>query len=112
MGAQFLIDNNLTEGVFTIYNWGGYLIWNYPQIKPPVDGRMHLWRDSSGVSAFEEFYKIEQDLESIEDSKYNIAFVNPDKNVYERLIKLMEQGKWRRVYRDQYSSIFIRSERK
>lgn len=111
-GAEFLVKNNLTEEVFTIYNWGGYLIWNYPQIKPPVDGRMHLWRDEKGVSAFEEFYRVEQDLESIENSKYNIAFVSPEKNVYDRLLKLMEQGKWRRVYRDEYSSIFIRIEKK
>lgn len=107
-GAQFLIENNLNDNLFTLYNWGGWLIWNYPEVKPPVDGRMHLWRDHQGFSAFEFFYKYEQDLESIDESKWDVAFVPPSKNVYQRLEKLMKAGKWKRVYRDEFSAVFVR----
>lgn len=106
--AQYLINNKLTDNLFTIYNWGGWLIWNYPQIKPTVDGRMHLWRDEKGYSGFEYFYQFEQDLENIDKGSWDVAFVPPNKNVYQRLEKLMKEGKWRRVYRDEFASIFIR----
>ncbi|MBI2611214.1 hypothetical protein HYW54_00520 [Candidatus Gottesmanbacteria bacterium] len=110
-GAQFLLDHKLikdNDNFFTIYNWGGFLIWNFPEIKPPIDGRMHLWQDERGYSAFAEFYPIEQDWVNIDKTKYNIAFVSPTKPVYYRLLKLSKEKKWRQVYEDDVSGIFVR----
>ena len=109
-GAEFLVNNNLHKGgkLFTIYNWGGFLIWNFPEIKPTIDGRMVFWKDEKGYSAFAEFYPIEQDLVNIDKTKYNVAFVSPQKNVYQRLEKLVKAGKWDKVYEDEISGIFVR----
>lgn len=106
--AQFLIDNKLTENVYTLYSWGGWLIWNYPGVKPVIDGRMHLWRENS-YSGFEEYYAYEQNFKDIDTSKYNTVLISPDRPVYDRLIKLENAGKWKMVYNDQNASVFVRN---
>jgi len=108
--AEFIIKNKLNrKDLLTMYNWGGWLIWNYPQIKPTIDGRMHLWRDEKGYSGFEEFYAIEQNLTDIDKTKYNSAFFSPQKPVYQRLTELTQQKKWKMIYQDNYSAVFIRN---
>jgi len=61
----------LTSDLSTPYSWGGWMIWNYPDVKPSIDGRMHLWEDEKGYSAFAEYYTNVQDWESIDKSRYN-----------------------------------------
>jgi len=41
---QFLKDHPQGERMFNEYNWGGYLIWQYPEKKVFIDGRMASWR--------------------------------------------------------------------
>jgi len=40
----YLIQKNIKGNVLSVYNWGGYLIWKYPDKKVFVDGRMPSWR--------------------------------------------------------------------
>ena len=47
-------------------------------------------------------------LVKIDKTKYNVAFVSPQKNVYQRLEKLVKAGKWDKVYEDEISGIFVR----
>jgi hypothetical protein len=108
--AQYLVDNNLTSNLFTFYNWGGWLIWRYPEVKPSLDGRMHLWKDSQGYSAFAAYYPLEQDLEDIDFSKYDVVLIDKDKPLYSRLLQLSDQGKWALLFRDQYAAIFLRQD--
>lgn len=108
--TQFLIDNKLTENLMTTYDWGGYMIWNFPQIKPSIDGRMHLWRDEAGYSAFAYYYPFEQNWKDIDQSKYNIVFMSTKKEAYNRLIELVKEKKWRIVYQDNNAAIFIRNQ--
>ncbi|MFC1649721.1 hypothetical protein ACFL2C_03365, partial [Patescibacteria group bacterium] len=43
--AVEFLKNKPTKGrLFSPYNWGGYLVWNYPQKKVFIDGRMPSWR--------------------------------------------------------------------
>lgn len=112
--VAFLIKNQLTdENLFTLYDWGGWLIWNYPEIKPTIDGRMVLWQDEKGYSAFAAYYPVEQDLKNhdIEKTNYNVAFISPSKPVYHRLMELAKQGKWKLVYNDTYAGIFVRGKK-
>ncbi len=107
--AEFLIKNNLNrDKLITLYDWGGWIIWNYPQIRPSIDGRMHLWKDEKGYSAFAEYYPIEQNWKDIDASGFNTAFMSPSKSGYDRLIELAKEGKWKLVYQDQFAGIFIR----
>lgn len=93
----------------TLYNWGGWMIWNYSDMKPSTDGRMHLWRDETGYSAFEYDYYIEQTLTDIDDSKYSVVFTATYKPIFKRLQELAKEGKWRQVYKDKFSVIYLRN---
>lgn len=107
--VEFLEKNNLTSNLSTPYSWGGWMIWNYPNVKPSIDGRMHLWKDESGYSAFAKYYTNAQDWESIDKSKYNVVLALKIKPIYKRLTKLSKEGKWRMAYKDSFSAIFIRN---
>ncbi|MBA3724248.1 MAG: hypothetical protein H0W89_05175 [Candidatus Levybacteria bacterium] len=107
--VAYLKENNLTQNVYTVYGWGGWLIWNHPQVKPSIDGRMHLWQDGE-YSAFREYYEVEQNRNDINETDYNIVLIPPDKPVYERLIKLENAGKWKMVFSDKHAAVFVRTE--
>lgn len=93
----------------TYYGWGGYMIWRYPQIKPSIDGRMTLWRDEAGYSAFEEYYNYEQNLNDIEKSSYDTVLMYKEKPLYKHLEKLTAQGKWQKIYEDKEAGVFVRT---
>jgi len=44
--------------IFNTYSWGGYFIYNLPEVKVFVDGRMPHWRDRSGYSAMGEYVDV------------------------------------------------------
>ncbi|MBI3379761.1 hypothetical protein HY029_03345 [Candidatus Gottesmanbacteria bacterium] len=106
--AEFLKNYKYTGKLMTFYNWGGWLIANYPEIKPSIDGRMHLWRDSSGYSAFIDYYPFEQNRKDIDQSDYNVVFMTTAKPIHRRLMELVKMGKWKIVYSDTRASIFVR----
>ncbi len=107
--AEFLQNYNYDpDKLLTFYDWGGFLIWNYPQIKPSIDGRMHLWRDTSGYSGFEDYYGYEQNFKDINSSKYDIVLINNTKPLYRRLAALAREKKWELVYSDKRASVFIK----
>ncbi len=107
--ADFVIGNKINQReLLTMYNWGGWIIWNYPEIKPTIDGRMHLWKDKKGYSGFVDYYEYEQNLKDIDESNYNAVLMSPEKHVYKKLLKLTKEGKWKLVYEDDYSGVFVR----
>ncbi len=106
--AQYIKDHNFTNNLLTIYGWGGWLIWNYPSIKPSIDGRMDQWRDASGYSAFAAYYPLEQNWRDIDASSYNVVLMTREKPLFNHLVMLANEGKWELVYADAYCGIFIR----
>lgn len=108
--AEFLIEHRLNHSLFSLYGWGGWLIWNYPQIKPTIDGRMHLWVQN-GYSGFADYYSIEQNLKDIDSTDYDVVYMSSQKPVYNRLLQLVRQGKWNLVYQDRDAGIFVRKDK-
>lgn len=109
---EFLLEQQYKSPIMTMYNWGGWMIWNYPQIKPSIDGRMHLWKDKTGYSAFKKYYAYEQSQDDINNSKYNVVYISSKKPIYQRLIQLVRENKWSIVYQDRYAAVFIRKNAK
>lgn len=108
--AEYLIKNELTHDIFTLYGWGGWLIWNYPEIKPLIDGRMHLWQDENGYSGFMEYHELMQNTKDIDKSKYNAVYL--DLYPYplaKRLRQLTILGKWELVYIDDFAVVYKRT---
>lgn len=106
---NFIKKYNLTQNLSTPYSWGGWMIWNFPEVKPSIDGRMHLWKDEKGYSAFGEYYAFVQDWKSIDKSGYNTVLVLKQKPMFKRLKNLTKEGKWRFVYEDDLSAVFVRT---
>jgi len=108
--AAKVLNKYYIEGkTMTLYNWGGWLIWNYPHLKPSSDGRMHLWRDENGYSAFVHDYALEQNMKDIDKSKYDVVFTATYKPIFKRLKKLSADKKWNFVYQDKTTALFKRS---
>lgn len=107
--GEYILKNNLnTKKVFTIYSWSGYLIWNFPQIPPPVDGRMLLWKDGNGFSGYDYYNAILLNQIDIDKTDYQVAMVNTIPKVYKRLLQLEKENKWELVYKDKYANVFIK----
>lgn len=106
--ADYLREKKLTKNLLTFYNWGGFLTWNYPDIKPSIDGRMPFWRNEKKYSGFLDYYQYEQDWKSVDSSTYDTVLISHGKPLYKRLLTLEEKGKWQEVYADDRASIFVR----
>ncbi|MBI3955461.1 hypothetical protein HY338_03385 [Candidatus Gottesmanbacteria bacterium] len=105
-----MINNKLAgDDLLTFYNWGGFIIWNYPYLKPSIDGRMHLWREDKGYSAFDEYYPLEQNLKEIDNSRYTKVLINTSKPLYKKLMKLVDQDKWKLLYSDDLAAVFSKN---
>jgi hypothetical protein len=107
-GAEALRQYYQPGKTMTLYNWGGWMIWNYPAMKPSTDGRMHVWEEN-GYSAFTYDYQFEQNIKDVDTSIYNVVFTLPDKPIVQRLRELARQTKWKKVYEDATSVIFVRN---
>jgi hypothetical protein len=59
--VQYLKENPIEGNMFNEYAWGGYLIWQLPEKKTFIDGRMPSWRVDD-ESVFEEYIKHIQSL--------------------------------------------------
>jgi hypothetical protein len=107
--AEYLLNHKLTENLFSYYDWGGWLIWNYPSIKPSIDGRMHVWKDDSGYSASYDFDAYINAQKNIDQSAYDVIYIPMDRSpLYMELSRLVTQNKWKLAYRDDDSGIIIR----
>lgn len=106
--AEFLAARPLPGRLLSLYDWGGWLIWRYPTVKPSVDGRMTVWRDASGYSAFEEYLGYEAGLRDIDASEYGVVYVAPNRPIHARMMALVAEGRWEVAYSDPLASIFVR----
>lgn len=105
---EFLKNYEPKGNLMTFYDWGGWIIWNYPEIKPTIDGRMVFWRDENGYSGFLKYYRVEQNIDDIEKSQYDLVLMSPNKPVYQHLEKLAETERWKIIFEDEVSGIFQR----
>lgn len=108
--AQHVKANLANRKIYTTYDWGGWLIWNYPEIKPGVDGRMSTWTDEKGHNAFIQYVMYEQDRENIDTADYEVVYLSPGKQaLFNRMLALVEEGRWSISYKDGFAFVFVRN---
>jgi hypothetical protein len=130
--ALVYLGNNLPEGrIFSTYEWGGYLIWKFPQKRIFVSGAMPVWRweetNSTLSSAYETYYSMllgETDYIQVFD-KFNIDTVlwHSKENIRQSPLSLLlkrfglakesfdflgqlESDGWKKTYDDGVSVIY------
>ncbi|HBC72774.1 MAG: hypothetical protein UX91_C0006G0068 [Candidatus Amesbacteria bacterium GW2011_GWB1_47_19] len=108
-GAEFIIAHSLNKpDLLTAYEFGGWLIWNYPQIKPYIDGRMHIWSQND-FSPFAYYYSVSESGEQdINDSQFNTVFISKDTHLYFELERRSKTGSWKKIFEDATTAIFVR----
>lgn len=111
-GATAYLKQNLPRGRgFTLYDWGGYLIWRLPEIKTFIDGRMHLWQ-IQGHYIMEEHEKLitaSGDWDKVfHDLDFAWALLPPNSNLAQRLEALAQAKIWEKVYQDEKATIYLR----
>ena len=60
---EYLRQNPVLGNLFAPYNWGGYIIWKYPEKKVFIDGRMPIWQQkdpplNESANVFNEYLEI------------------------------------------------------
>jgi hypothetical protein len=91
--VNFIEERNLSNNVFTSFNWGGYMLWKMPQRKTFIDGRMTYWEQNQApyqesTDAFSEYNDILAGITSIDEAiqKYHIrTILLPKKDPYKPL---------------------------
>jgi len=104
---QFLKANPVSGNMFNDYDWGGFIIWQYPEQKVFVDGRMPSWRQN-GKHVFNDHQKISSvsaDFRELLD-EYDISWVFTRSNALLAII-LVGDG-WEGVYQDNKAAILKR----
>ena len=89
----------LSENMFNDYAWGGYLIWQIPERKLFIDGRMPSWRQN-GQFVFKEYIEVTEAKKGFENilKKYDVKLaLIPKGNLSEALIRLG----WKNIYEDE-----------
>jgi hypothetical protein len=111
LGAVRYLKANPIEGnMLNEYNWGGFLIWQYPEKKVFVDGRMPSWKHND-KRIFEIFNRISQykgDWQGVL-KKYDVKFALVYNNAPNKFMFL--NAGWKDVYDDELSSVFTYSEK-
>jgi len=107
--AIYLQKHKLPSHLFSYYDWGGWLIWNYPSVKPSIDGRMTEWQDDNGYSAVADYNDYMNDKKSIDKSPYDIVYLPNDQSPLAlELSTLIQQKKWKVVYEDDKAGVVVR----
>lgn len=109
MEAVFYLKNNLPDNnLFSVYSWGGYLIWKLPEKKLFIDGRMPSWRWNANIAeesnnAMEDYINI---LNGKTDYKIEFEKYNIDTVLWMKNETIQEKTKTLDDYFAKYLSIF------
>ena len=103
--VEYLKREKIEGNIFNFYDWGGYLVWNLPEKKLFIDGRMtewkikdrHILRDYKTISNLEKGW--EQKME-----QYGINYVLLPPN-YPLVSALYLSGAWERAHKSDMSVI-------
>jgi hypothetical protein len=105
--VKYLRENPIEGRMLNEYNWGGFLIWQYPEKKVYIDGRMPSWKLGE-YKVFEEFNQIMRFDEGWQDAldRHEIGFVLVYDNFVHRMI--FSNIGWEEKYADGLAAIYVR----
>lgn len=107
---EYMKKKNLQGNMFNEYNWGGYLIWQYPEKKVFIDGRMAIW-ETPEVRIFDEFQDImgshrKTSLDLLDKWGIDLVLTAPSRPVNGTLSLATDD--WIMLYRDDEAMLWQR----
>lgn len=109
--VEYLKANPPKGRGFNFYDWGGFMIWQVPQVKPFIDGRMHLWHEGDNyiMNTYMQTLQGQGDVEKVfKDFDFTWAMVPPKWPIVEKLDQMVKDNKWQRVFWDNNAIIYVR----
>ena len=105
--VNFIRQHHLTGKLWNSYRLGGYLDYRLPELKTMIDGRMTLWRDNQGVSAFEQYSTM---VYTLTGSRQLFMKMDPDlvliQPQYPLAHVLSQTEKWPIIFQDDHVLLF------
>ena len=113
IGALSYLKAQSSNGnIFNNYDWGGYMIWQAPEYKTFIDGRMPSW-SINGRYLMDDYIKMSyfpndnKDLLNQYIQKYSIdTFLLSPKQKLSDYLKTEMSEKWQVAYEDTSSIVF------
>ncbi len=102
----FLRVNPQNGNIFNEYVWGGYLIWQLPEVKTFSDGRMPAWREGEEY-VFEDYITVTRLKPEWEEvlEKYSVSyFLIKNDSALSQALKA--HPKWEIIYEDGLAAVF------
>jgi len=107
--AEFL-KTQPAGNIFNRYEWGGFLIWQLPEDKIFVDGRMPAWGGPESKSPYTIYLETLQTQPGWEETldQYNITYIFISPGTFMDLLLAPDSQKfgWQEIYRDKISVIY------
>lgn len=107
---DFLRKQPVKGNIFNTYEWGGFLIWQLPEFKVFVDGRMPSWETANGIDPYTTYLQTLQTQDgwqkTLEDYQINWLLIGPKTFMDLKLSPNPSNYGWEEVYRDKLSVIY------
>jgi len=108
--VEFLRKQPAKGRIFNAYEWGGFLIWQLPEYKVFVDGRMPAWSTPSGKSPYTiylETLQTQPDWQAtLKEFKIDWLLIYPGTFMDLKIKDQPEAFGWQEVYRDEIAVIY------
>ncbi len=92
----------------TEYGWGGYIIWQLPEYKLFIDGRMAIWRQN-GLRIFDDYTKLlslnPKDITEMVDKWHPEIILLPREHLVNNVLGNNPMG-WKLIYSDEFSLLW------
>ena len=100
----------LSGNIYTSYEYGGFMIWQKPDSKVFVDGRMSAWNNDSGEYAYQTYLKILQTQPGWNEllQKYDTDYLLIGQGTFLDLLldEDAEMYGWEKVYENEAHAVF------
>lgn len=107
--VEYMKHHYVGDKLLNEYNWGGYLIWKYPEEKVFIDGRMAIWK-WKGVEIFAESKRLlgghqQTVLDGLAKWDIDHILTTP---VHPINAILKNQENWQQAYTDKTATVWVK----
>ena len=101
---NYLAQHDAEGRVFNEYNWGGYIIWQYPRLQVFVDGRTDLYGDTI-IGEWMQILQAKDDwAKRLEHWQVDWVLIDGSRP----LAGALQPSQWEKVFSDDHSVLFHR----
>lgn len=102
--VKYMRENSIQSNLLEQFNWGGFLLWQYPEAKVFIDGRMASWKTPEGKSILGIYVDLKSGkCEALKEFKVDSLLIS-------KTFNLSCFNNFREVYRDDIAKVLVKKE--